>query len=73
MQTNTSTSTLWMIFYHCDCKHILGLIRRSDLNGPDEFMIHKSTDDLSDLKCMLNNHEHGVLKNKISILCRESK
>lgn len=36
-------------------------------------MIHKSTKDLSQLNCILNNHEHGGMKIKISILCRESK
>lgn len=31
-------------------------------------MFHKNTDDLSDLKCIFNNHGHGVNKKKISIL-----
>lgn len=36
-------------------------------------MIHKNTDDLSDLQFILNNQGHGVNKNKVSILCKESK
>ena len=43
------------------------------LNGQDESMIHKNTDDLSDLKCILNNYEHGVKKKEVSLLWRESK
>jgi hypothetical protein len=33
-------------------------------------MIHKNTDDLSDLKCILNNHEHDVNKQELSFLCK---
>lgn len=36
-------------------------------------MFHKNTDDLSDLKCIFNNHGHGVNKEKLSVLCVESK
>lgn len=43
------------------------------MNGQDESMIHKNTDDLSDLKCILNNYEHGVKKKEVSLLWRESK
>lgn len=43
------------------------------MNDQDEFMFHESPDNPSDLKCFPNNHEHGVLKTKISILCRKSK
>jgi hypothetical protein len=36
-------------------------------------MIHKNTDDLSDLRCIFNNHEHAVNKNKVSVLHKEHK
>lgn len=33
-------------------------------------LIHKSTDDLSDLKYILHNHEHGVKKNRFLFCVR---
>ena len=48
-------------------------MRLGALNGQDESVIHKRTYELSDLKCILNNHEHGVKKQEVSVLSEESK
>lgn len=45
-------------------------VRLGALDGQEESVIHKSTDDLSDLKCILRNHEHGVKKNRFLFCVR---